>query len=56
MKKKLVVNSENMEKHLSENNVYTSVILNALNRFHDGSIGKLSKDFLLTIGILEYIK
>ena len=56
MKKKLVTNTENVEKYLSENNVYTLVVMNGLNRFYDGSIGKLTKEFLLKIGVLEYMK
>ncbi len=52
-KKQLVVNAEAVAEQLSTNSVYNWIIVEGLNKFKEGKMGKNTEYFLTTMGILE---
>lgn len=55
-KVQLVVNDEAVATQLSTDSSYNWIIVEGLNKFNEGKIGKNTEYFLTTMGILEPAK
>ena len=52
-KVQLVVNAEAVAAQLSTDSVYNWIIVEGLNKFNEGKMGKNTEYFLTTMGVLE---